>query len=600
MSNPLADIQKELDVVRKTLLDVYYEGMEIASWGGKNSKGQVSDEMKRRYLKLVFEARPTSAQLVHSCNMNRARTAIMASANGTGKSFWSYEELHAHITTFRPMFTDLEGVLDHIMRKEAEFLNFELTETEFRFWSKTNKSYKANVPWAELAELWHTQVVPKFDDLKQAVWINEVRDEDGYIDEEKSTPETEYLRIREARIMARDLQHVGKKTVEPLIRLWCEPWITRSVRNPQGIYTTWEFEFNGEHSAMDVVSAINPDPNILEGWEGQWFHMEEPIPRDPYIRTIRGSRSVWGFKCSGALTPISDPWMFHDLKRKADGVKIAWLEADWTTNKSNLNPDYYDNLKSQLTKDEIEARMYGRYSFLLGLVFKEFNRDIHMMKQEVWYPPPEWQRYRAIDVASMRKPQAVSYVAVSPAGKYYIYHEIWEFMTNSDMAKALKDYEEYERSMGVPDIPMLETDPEYAYNTIYYTSWIDPLSSTVDPQTGVSTMEQLENMGIQMLLPGSKDVTTRTRIMKQLLEDERLFVAQHCYETIRNFESYSLKPDRPDVSDTALNKPRDKDNDMMENIGRILIVQPRHVDPKHRDEPDSWRKMLGSMEDVAA
>jgi len=581
MSRTLEEIQRGLDDVKKTLLNIFYEGIEIAPWGG-TKKEEVSDKQKTDYLKLAFNTFPTSAQLVYTYFVNHSRTAIMASANGTGKSFWvTGQEFHASLTTFRPFMTNLEDILKNIMRTESEFLVFDLTKDEFRFYSKINKQYKYNLPLEGLADLWHTEKVPKFDDLKLPVYL------------ENGEQDVEYFRMRVGRIMARDLQHVAKKTITPLIRQWCAPWISRSVRNPQGIYTTWEFEFNKEHSEMDVVSAINPDPNILEGWEGQVFQMEEPIPRDPYIRTIRGARSVYGFKCLGALTPISDPWMFHDLKRNADGKDISWLEADWTTNKHNLNPDYYRNMRAALTKDEIEARLYGRFSFLLGLVFPEFQRDMHVLKEEDWYPPANWGRYRAIDVHSLRKPQAILYVAISPHNKKYIYHEIWDYLTMDEMVKALKEYEDYEISKGVQYVPSLDTDPEYAYNTIYWSSWIDPIASTIEIQTGCCLMEQLEKRGIHNLEPGSKDVTTRTKIIKQLLEDNTLFVAKECSETIRNFESYSMKPDRPDVSDATLNKPRDKDNDMMENLGRILIVEPRWVEPKHRDRPGAFAKMVG-------
>ena len=93
-----------------------------------------------------------------------------------------------------------------------------------------------------------------------------------------------------------------------------------------------------------------------------------------------------------------------------------------------------------MSEEERDARLHGKFKHLSGLVYKEFEPDVHVCE-----PPrvqKHWSRYFAID-PHPRTPTACLWVAVDENEQMYIYDELWlAEMTVSEIAMAIKAQED--------------------------------------------------------------------------------------------------------------------------------------------------------------
>ena len=83
------------------------------------------------------------------------------------------------------------------------------------------------------------------------------------------------------------------------------------------------------------------------------------------------------------MTPIVQPWMKDELVDRADGKRIAVYTADIRDNKYDItgNPilreDDIKQFENILTEDEKATRLHGKFFHLKGLVYKEFDVNVH-------------------------------------------------------------------------------------------------------------------------------------------------------------------------------------------------------------------------------
>ena len=555
--------KRKLSDKKQQLFDIYYEAYELSPAQNDTKRKKLWNKTKEKnYFNLAFETRPNSAQLIFSTKVNEYRMNIMASANGTGKSFWcTGQEFHAHLTGFRPFMCDIQAVLEHIIDTER-LTDFDIIERGkeffFTYKSRENKEYKGEIPMEKIYNLWRTAIPP----------------------------------VEKARIVCADIQHIANTVISKWIPQWCGPWVIRDKKNQQGISTIYEFEFAGGKCELDVVSTLDKsgETKSLEGWEGQYLGIEEPISKPAWNASIRGIRDIRGGRVIGALTPVSEPWMLIELQRQANlpNKRLSWLGVDYSVNQHNLLEDYYQTLLELYGKDDAEARIYGRYKDLIGLVLPKFSRQRHTIfstdENEQYYPPLDWIRFRSIDVHGVRKGQAVIYAAIDPHNNLIVYHELWEYAEDvEELAQALIDYEQEERGRGVPPAPSWSGNPDDEPESIYWITLIDPLSTVVDLSSGTCTANLLEEYGIRDLEMGSKDLQLRVKVMREWTSKNRLFVSEHCEETLWELSAWRFKREKAETPKKVYNTPMDKDNDMLEALGRIMVLDPQWIWPQNRN-----------------
>uniref|UniRef100_A0A6H2A1Y1 Putative terminase n=1 Tax=viral metagenome TaxID=1070528 RepID=A0A6H2A1Y1_9ZZZZ len=385
-------------------------------------------------------------------------------------------------------------------------------------------------------------------------------------------------------------QHIGGVIV-PALREWIpqsefEYKDGNPKKNPQGIPTFWKFK-NG--STIELLT-YEQSSEKSEGWDGHVVHFDEPPPRPTYIAAKRGL-IVHGGICLFSLTPLKEPWLYDELWLRED-KSVFCIDAKIETNLRHrrkwwrpdgkdgmawcgkLRQEDIDDFEKDLTPDEKLARLQGKFMHLSGLVYKEFDPNVHIIP---WFKVPKnYSFYEAIDQGT-RKPWAVTIMAVAPDGTRYIIDEIFVQGVVKDIAEAL-----------------LEKRKQIGYQPTLATI-IDPLAVAEDPISGTTVLNEFMKYGI-FCQAGSKDRNRGIQLLKQELiireTDSKagIYIFENNRRTIQEFGHYiwdehSTKQAR--TSSSIKEVPKKVYDDMLENIHRLLIAGFGYREPqKHKPQDE--------------
>lgn len=410
-----------------------------------------------------------------------------------------------------------------------------------------------------------------------------------YLKKEDPDFRTKYEPPVKVRIYGEDFTEHINGVIVPALREWIphNEFAYRDgnpKKSPQGVPVLWKFK-NG--SSIELLT-YEQDASKSEGWDGQVIHFDEPPPRATYIAAKRGLVVNDGI-CFFTLTPLKEPWLYDQLwMRSEKEEEVQGIEADITDNLRHerewygkpamcgaLTREAIGRFTKDLTDDEKEARLHGRFMHLSGLVYKEFNPGIHKIR---WFNPKGYTIYEAIDPAT-RKEIAVSFLAVAPDGTKYAFDEIFLKGLIKDVSAAI-----------------LQKRKDYGYQRPVFTI-IDPIAVAKDPISGSTVKEEFKKASDNQILPieGSKDRDRGIQLMKQVLkvEDGRagIYVTDNCRRTLYEFGHYIW--DDNAMKRTGIQKeiPRKTNDDMLENLHRILITGARYIEPK--DKKKTRKRIIG-------
>lgn len=302
------------------------------------------------------------------------------------------------------------------------------------------------------------------------------------------------------------------------------------------------------------------DPSASEGWDGHVVIFDEPPPRAVWIANARGLVDHNGIAIF-SNTPLKEPWMANELaSNPAPHIRV--YELDSYAN-PHVEKEALDKFVGLLSPEEKETRTKGKFLHLQGLVFKEFSKATHVIKP--FKMPKHWTHYVAIDTHP-RTEQALVFVAVDEHDRVHVVHEIFKHGTPDQVAEWITDYHE-------------DVHPIYA-------AVIEP-SSQGDANRGDTTyqiiVKKLSAHSIPVYL-GSKDLSSGIQIMREALcsanQQSSLFVFDTCPRLIFEFLNYIWKDWSKATDRNEQQKPRDKDDHLIEDLRRLLQLPVRYVDPR--------------------
>ena len=170
-----------------------------------------------------------------------------------------------------------------------------------------------------------------------------------------------------------------------------------------------------------------------------WFD-EEP-PKEIYdeckMRVLDKCGDIFG-----TMTPLKGLTFIHDeIYLNVNNSDQVWYEfMEWGDN-PYLNSDEIDALTRSLSLDQLESRRYGRFKVSAGLVYPEFDENIHVLK-EPFRLPPEWQDTVSID-PGLNNPLSAHWYAVDYDGNVYVVAEHFEagkdVIYHSERIKCISD-----------------------------------------------------------------------------------------------------------------------------------------------------------------
>lgn len=340
---------------------------------------------------------------------------------------------------------------------------------------------------------------------------------------------------------------------------------------------------NGSTLRFDTVKSWMSNPQGSESSDSDFNHYDEPCPQGQYTANARGLIDRNG-KDWFTLTPLTEPWI-HDMfvpSRRSKELEFEhgtyWYQRTTTYDNPYLVAESIADYEATLTEDEKQCRMLGVPLELSGLVFKEFNWDTHVLQSIPvgWNgyndPPVAYTIYFAVD-PHPQTPHHVLFLAVAPTGELFLFDEIYVHCTIEELS--VKINARLSTRIRDPKTGQPKTVARFCVRQI-----ADPIVFNTFPilnaKSGkhLTMADEFSEHGL-FLSKASKArehailETSRVLTAKLLGGRSLLNVSPYLDEVLFEFGHWCWDKE---------NKPRDDRDHAMENLGRLLLEEPRWID----------------------
>ena len=179
------------------------------------------------------------------------------------------------------------------------------------------------------------------------------------------------------------------RVIEPKLMSLIPTSYIRKIQRSAMAYINRIYLVDG--STIDILtSEMKNEAYESADWDIAW--LDEPQSQKKYSAIRRGLVDREG-QCYITFTPLTEPWMKEDLVDKCDGKRIDVFTVDIRDNMFDidgtpiLSKQSIDEFEAQLSEDEVETRIHGKFFHIRGLVYREFCED-HILDFKYQYPDP--------------------------------------------------------------------------------------------------------------------------------------------------------------------------------------------------------------------
>ena len=325
--------------------------------------------------------------------------------------------------------------------------------------------------------------------------------------------------------------------------------IKSTKRNSSGAIASIEHR-SGSVLHFDTVKSFLSNEQGAESKDWDFIHVDEPCPEALFKAHARGLIDRGGSAWFN-LTALREPWIIDYVEQH------GWAYYGDIWENPSLNATSIEAYAALLSDEEKECRLFGKPLHLAGLVYKQFDERRHIIEgtpsgwENELTPPRSWTIYVRID-PHPQTPHAVLFCAVSPTGQRIYYREIFRKCTIPELCIEIR---EYLRGYTVGSIK------------------IDPSAWVPDPVTKRNAAAAFRDGGLNPV-KARKDLEggiLSVSAALSLKDPTMLFFTKSVRRTLWEIRRYCWDPER-------LNRPIDRDDHMMENLYRMEIDKPRHLD----------------------
>lgn len=282
-----------------------------------------------------------------------------------------------------------------------------------------------------------------------------------------------------------------------------------------------------------------------------WFDEEPPfdIYMECKMRVLDKSGEVFG-----TMTPLKGlTWVYNTIYLNENNDDEVWhIHMEWADNPF-LNSKDVAQLTASLSKEELDARRYGLFAGANGLVYNEFNENIHVI--EPFNVPPEWQDTISID-PGLKNPLSCHWYAVDYDGNIYVIAE--HYASDKDI------------------IYHSEKIKEICNQLHWKTSRDGKIEALIDSAANQKTLassrsvsELFYDYGIKVNPRVNKDLFSGVQRVKSYLKnadgEARLFIFRNCTNMIREIKSYFWQDN---------DKPVKRDDHAMDDLRYYIMSKP--------------------------
>jgi len=371
-----------------------------------------------------------------------------------------------------------------------------------------------------------------------------------------------------------------ENNIVPALKSWLPANRYEAKKGNKSFDSVWKTD-NG-HS-FDIMT-YEQDPGEFEGASLGWAWFDEPPTEAIFKATV--ARMRMGGIIFISETPLTgSAWLYDyvvaNINNDLGKLGLSkYIEADVESAcidhgiRGHLEHSQIEKLVASYSEEDKQARVYGKFQHLAGLRFKQFSRNIHVIK-----PFPitfnDFTVYHALDTHP-RHPDAGIWIAVDRQGNKFICNELSIKAVTPELASRIKSINSQYRMN-----PRLLIEPA-AYNKDQHTDEI-------------SLAEKLTKYGLNYE-PATKERSASDRRIEEALSYQKiqmydqeefvkkpeLYIFDNLPVTLYEIEHYRWDEWSGKAADkhNQMEKTIDKDDHMIECIGRILIQEPRFTVPR--------------------
>jgi len=380
-----------------------------------------------------------------------------------------------------------------------------------------------------------------------------------------------------------------KGTLVPMLEEYCPKELLDAkgeppaVKNSKGFLSLWTIPAvdGGEDWIIDIMT-YEQAPKQFESANIGLVLFDEPPPQDIYKASIARLRS--GGICLIFATPLTgSAWMYDKIVANDDREKFSryYLTAEVEDAceehgvRGFLKHENILRMIRQYDPADLQARVFGRFQHLIGLVFKQWNRSIHVIA------PFNVSRrdYCVIRLwdSHPRVPEAIIWVAIDKDGRSFVVDELYLDEPLSQLVPKIKTIDSKYRMVGeLAEPAMFNVD-----NRISSTYSIADLLNGAKYGLHLTRASKQREHGITLI----SDALSYRIEGGEFTKSPMLFVVgANCPRFVYEIEHWQWDEWRGSGADlkNPKDKPLDKDDHMMENIGRWFLANPKFVEEESR------------------
>jgi hypothetical protein len=283
-------------------------------------------------------------------------------------------------------------------------------------------------------------------------------------------------------------------------------------------------------SVIELKGAENPD--ALRGVKLRGLVIDE-------IASIRNWDWLWEEVLRPTLTDFQAPALFistpkgfnhfYDLYVSGQGGKTDYKSWRFTSyDNPHISKEELDAAKKELTEDTFAQEYMADFRKYTGLVYKEFDRDIHVV--EPFDVPITWPLYRAIDFGSTN-PTACLWITVDDDDNFFVFAEHYQTGETIDYHAGVINAKVRRSVVATYGDPSgAQWISEFAQKGIYITPANKESSQSPEGWVRVGIEKVAERL---RSLPGHFVPRIRTNH-----SNPKLFIFSSCINLIKEFETY--------------------------------------------------------------
>ncbi len=255
-----------------------------------------------------------------------------------------------------------------------------------------------------------------------------------------------------------------------------------------------------------------------------WFD-EEP-PYDIYLECKMRVLDKCG-EIFGTMTPLKGlTWVYNTIYLNDKNDNEIWYEMmEWADNPF-LSKKEIESMTKSLPAEEIESRRYGKFMQNGGMVYSEFDENVHVI--EPFEVPMEWQDNISID-PGLHNPLSAHFYAVDYDGNVYVVAE--HYQAQKTVEYHAEKIKEIARSLN------WKTDSKGFLRAI-----IDSAARQKTLASEKNVVELFYENGILVNPQVDKDMFAGISTVKSYLKtadgSTRLFIFKNCVNLIREIKNY--------------------------------------------------------------